>query len=70
MSVEVVEGNYVGGGCGGGAWIKLLNVGRGWKLWNIGGGDGGDNPPLLSSPLLLSKLSFLFFNLFSLFCMA
>ena len=66
----------VGGGCGGGSGIKLLNVGGGgggdggWKLSNIGGGGGGDIPPLLSSPLFLLNLSLLFFNLFSLFCMA
>ena len=66
----------VGGGCGGGGGIKLLNVGwdggggGGWKLLNIAGVGGGDNPPLLLSPLFLLKFSFLFFNLFSLFCMA
>ena len=63
-------------GCGGGSRIKLLNVsgggggGSGWKLLNTGGGGGGDNPPLLSSSLFLLIFSLLFFNLFSLFCMA
>ena len=51
----------VGRGCSGGNGPKLLNVGGGgsggggWKLLNIGGSAGGDNPPLLLSPLLLLK---------------
>ena len=66
----------VRGGCGGGSKIKLLNVSGGgggggvWKLLNTGGGAGGHNPPLLSFSLFLLKFSLLFFNLFSLFCMA